>query len=45
MEVTLFMIYEDIHYFENEDPRDKINDLKNLANDMFSTCIGNNPCM
>ena len=45
MEVTLFMIYEDVHYLENEDPEDKINELIYLANDMFSTCIGNNPCL
>jgi len=45
MEVTLFMMYEGIHYFENEDPRDKINELINLANEMFSTCLGNNPCL
>ena len=45
MEVTLFMMYEDVHHFENEDPRDKINYLINLANEMFSTSLGNNPCL
>jgi len=39
MDVAIFMIYEEMHYFEFGNPVDKMNDLVNLAHDMFSTCI------